>query len=278
MPYDGAVAPRTSKPRIVPALRPDLFLILQHPPRRDRHPALVYLDGFSLPNSRRAMERALGRIAELVSLSITDLKWWGIPNDHHWAIQEELRKRYAPATANQSLSALRGVVGMAHEMGLIPLERYQAALAIPLVPVSSRTGARTPSRAQIDRLIRTAEGDPKGARDAALLGVLAGAGLKRSEVAALRLADFRSRTGTLRLRAGTIKLGTEERALLRAWIAYRGRANGPLFLPMRKSGRPERRQMSGQAVAAVVADRGAQAGLGRLSPEDLRRAYLASTR
>lgn len=157
-------------------------------------------------------------------------------------------------------------------------ERYQAALAIPLVPMSSRTPARTPSKRQIDRLIRSAERerDPKGVRDAALLGVLAGAGLKRSELAALRLADQEPRTGRLRVGTDTIRLGNKERALLRAWISYRGHAHGPLFLPMRKGARLERRQMTGQAVAAIVAERAAQSGLGRLSPEDLRRAYLAS--
>ncbi|MEX2203584.1 MAG: integrase, partial [Actinomycetota bacterium] len=230
--------PRTSKPRILPPLRPDVFLMLEHPPRRDRHPALVYLDGFSMPNSRRAMTRALERIAALIRVPIPDLYWWGIPNDHHWAIREELAKRYAPATANQSLSALRGVFGVAYEMGMIQEDRYLAALAIPLVP-SRGTPARTPSTRQIDRLIGTAQGqaDPKGLRDAALIGVLAGVGLKRSEVAALRLADYEPGTGKLRVGTDTFRLGQRERALLRAWISYRGRAHGPLFLPMRKAGR-----------------------------------------
>lgn len=239
----------------------------------------VYLDRFA-PSSRRAMSRALERIGELLGLRVDEIRWWAIPDRYLWAIREGLGRRYSHATSNQALSALRGVVGVAKEMDMIGDERYQAFLAVPLFASSPSQSRPVPSKRQIARLIAAArrDGDPKGLRDAALLGVLAGAGLKRSEVAALRLADFRSRTGTLRLRAGTTKLGAEKRALLRAWIAYRGRANGPLFLPMRKSGRLERRQMSGQAVAAVVEERAAQAGLGRLSPEDLRRAYLASTR
>lgn len=272
------MAPPTTKPRVLPKLRPDLFLILEHPPPRARHPAHAYVDGLSSLNSRRAMTRALERIAELVSIPITALYWWAIPIGHHWSIREELAKRYAPATANQSLSALRGVLAVARRMEVMSPALYEAAVAIPLVPSSPRTAGRTLSKRQIDRLIRAAQGsgDPKGARDAAILGVLAGAGLKRSEVAALRLADYEPRSGRLTLGSETIRLGPRERALLRAWIAHRGRAHGPLFLPMRKSGRLERRQMSGQAVAAIVAERAALSALRRLSPEDLRRAHLAS--
>ncbi len=272
------MAPPTTKPRLLPKLRRDLFLFLQDPPRPASHPAHIYLHGFSSPNSQRAMTRALERIAELIPFPINDVKWWGIPIGHHWSIREELATRYAPATANQSLSALRGVLAIARRMELMPPALYEAALAIPLVPSSPRTAERTPSKRQIDRLMRTTQGsgDPKGARDAAILGVLTGAGLKRSEVAALRLADYEPRSGRLTLKSETIRLGQRERALLRAWISYRGRAHGPLFLPMRKAGRLERRQMSGQAVAAVVAERAAQSALGRLSPEDLRRGHLTS--
>jgi len=272
------VAPPTTKPRVLKKLRPDLFLFLQDPPRPAGHPAHIYLHGFSSPNSQRAMTRALERIAELISFPVNAVNWWGIPIGHHWSIREELATRYAPATANQSLSALRGVLAIALQRKLMSPALYEAAVAIPLVPSSARTAGRTPSKRQIERLIRTAQGsgDPKGARDAAILGVLTGAGLKRSEVAALRLADYEPRSGRLTLGSETILLGPRERALLRAWMSHRGRAHGALFLPMRKSGRIERRQMSGQAVAAIVAERAALSALGRLSPEDLRRAHLAS--
>ena len=272
------MAPRTSKPRDLPRLRPEPFLMLSSPLARPRHPVFVYLRGLGSANSQRVMRRAMERIAELLQIPVEDIYWWAIPDRYLWSIREELGTRYSHATCNQSLSALRGVVGVAHEMGLVDAARYQLVLDIPLFSSSPPTPRPTPSKRQIARLIGAAGrgGDPKGLRDAALLGVLAATGLKRSEVVALRLADLEPKAGRLTIAGESMRLGPEERALLRAWISYRGRGHGPLFLPMRKSGRLERRQMSGEAIAQVVAERAAQAGLGRLSPEDLRRAYLAS--
>lgn len=50
----------------------------------------------------------------------------------------------------------------------------------------------------------------------------------------------------------------------------------PMHTHRHERGDLTRRQMSGQAVAAVVAERATEAGLGHIGPEDLRRAYLAA--
>jgi integrase len=223
------------------------------------------------------MRVALERIADLVDLSVDQLKWWGIPHDHVWSIREALRKGYAPATVNQSLSALRGVWGIAHEKGLMGKELYQAVHTVPLVQTEARHPAPAPTPWQIGRLNAAAslDQDPKGLRDLAILRLVTGAGLKRSQVVALRLRDFEPKTGKLMAGSRTIKVGPEERSCLKAWIAYRGQASGALFQPMNKAGKLARRHMSGQAVAQVVAERTEQAGLGPLSPEHLRRAFLA---
>lgn len=273
--YDGAVATPKDKPRLFMPLRPDVNLIHEPPVPPGRHPAFVYVRGLSSPRSREAMARALGRIAELFKLRIEELDWSRLTYNHVWSIREELGKRYSPATVNQSLSALRGVLRIAHPDRN---QLYRAAVGVPLVPTGPPPAAGTPSKRQIARLLKEAGRDrsPKGLRDRALLAVVAGGGLKRSEVVGLRLADFDPRTGKLKVGDRTISLSEGEKQSLRAWIAYRGRAHGALFVPINKAGRLTRRQMSGQAVAAVVGERAAEAGLGHLGPEDLRRAYLAA--
>lgn len=273
--------PNRPRPRDLPTLpapRPVSFLMLDPPPRPADHPMHVYLERLA-PSSRRAMEAALGRVAGLLRLPPDGIRWWAIPDRYLWAIHHALGRDHAAATASQSLSAVCGVAGVALEMGEgISPERYQAYLDIPRFPAAPSARRKAPSRRQTDRMIgrARAEEDPKGVRDAALLAVLVGAGLKRSEVAALRLADYDPRSGRLRVREETVRLAPEERALLRDWIGYRGRAQGPLFLPMRKGGAIERRKMSGQAIALIVAERAEQARLGPVSPEDLRRAALGS--
>ena len=273
--------PSRPRPRDLPTLpapRPVLFLMLDPPPRPADHPMHVYMERLA-PSSRRAMEAALGRVARLLRLPPERIRWWAIPDRYLWAICDALGRDHPAATANQSLSAVRGVAKVALEMGEgISPERYQAYLEILRFPAAPAARRKAPSRRQTDRMIgrARAEEDPKGVRDAALLAVLVAAGLKRSEVTSLRLADYDRRSGRLRVGDETVRLGAEVRVLLRDWIGYRGRAHGPLFLPMRKGGTIERRRMSGQAIALIVAERAEQARLGPISPEDLRGDALGS--
>jgi integrase/recombinase XerD len=273
-----ASRPRARDLPTLPASRPVSFLMLNPPPRPANHPMYVYLDRLA-PTSRRAMEAALARVARLLLLPPDGIRWWAIPDPYLSAIRDALGREHAAATAKQSLSAVRGVAKVALEVGAgISPERYRAYLDILRLPAAPAARRKVPSKRQTDRMIETARaaGDPKGIRDAALLAVLVGAGLKRSEVAALRLADYEPRSGRLTVAKETIRLAPEERALLKNWIGYRGRAQGPLFRPMRKGGVIERRRMSGQAIALIVAERAEQGRLGPVSPEDLRRAALGS--
>jgi integrase/recombinase XerD len=254
--------------------RPESFLTLERALPPARHPAYIYLAGLPSPASERAMRRSLERVAELIGLPFEHLKWWGLTYTHLWSIREHLLELYRPTTVRQSQSALRGVLEVALEMGLLAPGAYEAAVAVPLVPLVAPTRARTPSKREIARLIAAARRDagPKGTRDAALLSLLAYAGLKRSEVTGLRLADVSPRTSKLTVGKRIIPLGERERGFLSAWIRVRGRSHGALFQPMNKGGRIARHVMSGQAVAQVVAEWAAKARLGKLSPEDLRRA------
>ncbi len=224
------------------------------------------------------MRQALLRVAELIGLSFEDLRWWGLTYTYLWSIRERLLERYAPATVNQSMSALRGVLRTALDMKLVASGHYEAAAAVPLLDVAPPSRARVLSTRQLERLIAVTKTDagPKGTRDAALLALIAGAGLKRSELTALRLADVSARTGTLTVGERTVRLQGPERELLRAWIRARGRSHGALFQPVNKGGRIARHAMSGQAVSQVVAGRATKARLRKLNPEDLRRAYVAS--
>ena len=64
----------------------------------------------------------------------------------------------------------------------------------------------------------------------------------------------------------------DARRALERWILIRGPEAGPLFNPVNKGGRIERRRLSEQAIYIACQKRAAEAGLPPTSPEDLRRA------
>ena len=90
-------------------------------PPVSQHPVAVYLSGLA-PSSREAMRDALRIIAELVSGGThTELSfpWSELRYQHTTAIRAALQERYAPATTNKMLSALRRVLKEAQQFGLL---------------------------------------------------------------------------------------------------------------------------------------------------------------
>src|SRR4051794_17352371 len=98
----------------VPALLPDAAparaaLVLVASPA-ERNPAAVYLAALA-PSGRRTMAQALGVVADLLAPGIAAeaFPWASLRYEHAQAVRTILVERYAPATANKVLSALRGV-------------------------------------------------------------------------------------------------------------------------------------------------------------------------
>ncbi len=59
------------------------------------------------------------------------------------------------------------------------------------------------------------------------------------------------------------------------WLAVRGGADGPLFVPVRKGGKIRLgRRMTDQAVYGMLKKRARQAGVEAFSPHDLRRSFV----
>ena len=78
----------------------------------DRCPAAVYFAQLK-QSSRRPQKQALDLVASLLTSRTADcltLNWAAIRYQHTAAVRGRLLDRYAPATANRILSALRGVL------------------------------------------------------------------------------------------------------------------------------------------------------------------------
>lgn len=249
--------------------------------------ALAYLATLRSDQSRRSMAKALGVIAELVSSGTTtdpeEIPWHQLRNPHTQAVATALAERFAPSTANQRLSALRGALKAAWRAGLMDSDAYARA-----TDVSSVRGYREPSGRALDAgelvaLFTSCARDtpPVGARDAAVLALLAGAGLRRTEAAALDLIDVHFEACELRV----IGKGNRERVVplqngtldaLVDWVAVRGREPGPLLLAVTGGRALTAMRLSGDALLRICQRRAVRAQVRNFSPHDLRRTFASS--
>lgn len=127
----------------------------------------------------------------------------------------------------------------------------------------------------------------RGKRDAAIV-LLGNAGaLRAGELAALRRPDVKLiRTGLrLYVRGKQVELQAasdpevDPAAALKAWLKAGRIDDGAIFRPVAASGlRTNRDRMSGQAVSAVVAARGAAAGISEVTGLSLRAGYPATAK
>jgi site-specific recombinase XerD len=251
----------------------------------DQQPALIYLARLA-PGSRRTMRTALTTIAGLLTDGRGDLEqlaWAALRYQHTQALRAVLAARYAPATANKLLAALRGVLRETWQLGQMSAEDYHRAANVQTVRGSTLPRGRALQPGELRALFQVCAIDPSpaGVRDAALLAVLYGGGLRRSEVVGLDVADYDPAADSLTIRVGKgnkARLGyTAEgsQPKLQAWLAVRGSAAGALFCPIRKDGTLVVRAMSADAVRKLLRKRAKEAGVAAFSPHDLRRTMIS---
>jgi site-specific recombinase XerD len=244
--------------------------------------AIIYLASLS-EGSRRTMYQSLATIARLLTdgeLDVFSLDWGAIRYQHTAAIRAQLADMYKPATANKMLSALRQVLRHAWKLGQMSAEEYHRARDIQNVKGEVLPAGRDLGVGEIAALIAVCEDDPTlaGARDAAIIALMYGTGIRRASVVKLDLADYDRETGTLRVR--NAKRNKEYLAYmaqdgakraLADWLAVRGDEPGPLFWPINKVGNMAHRRLSTQAIYNVLLKRAREAGVDHFSPHDLRR-------
>lgn len=252
----------------------------------DRNPAAIYLATLR-PVGRRGMLRALTLVAEIASDSretALTLPWHQLRYQHTAAIAAALVERgYRPATINQALSGLRSVLYHAWKLGLMESEDYQRARDVKNRKADNLLRGRALDKEELRTIIKNCqeEKSPAGVRDAALVGVMYGTGLRRSEVVKLELRDYNRKNGGLTIwgaKGGKDRLvyakGGAAKALA-AWLLLRSEEPGPLFCPVHKSGKIRLEAMTDQAILKILKKRGFQAELEPFSPHDLRRTYIS---
>jgi len=254
----------------------------------DSHPVAAYLMRLNTVLSRQTMSWRLDIAARLLSgghCQAMAFPWHRLTRVHLLTLRATLQEDKAPQTVNLTIAAIRGVLKEAWRLGLMPHEQYMRVSDLPTVKGRRLPKGRALEQAELAALFRSCRDDPRralGARDAALLAVLYGMGLRRAEAVGLDFRDYQPEVGALHIRHGK---GSRERLAytntgsaqaLAAWAMLRGRWTGPLFPRMKKHGQITRERISFRSVGLIVQKRAAWAGTARFTPHDLRRTFITT--
>ena len=236
------------------------------------------LHSIQSPHTRRAYEHALDQF-----------HLWYKPEGHgpfSKLVVEAYRAQLlaqglAPSSINVQLAALRKLASEAAARGLLAPE---VAAGIGTVEGAKHAGVRAGNwltREQAQTLLRLPGAETlQGQRDQALLALLIGCGLRRSELAALTLEHIQPRDGRWVIidlvgkgsRVRTVPMPAWAKASIDHWTAAAGFAAGKLMRPVNKADKLAGESMTAQSIFEVVERYSARLGV-RVAPHDLRRTF-----
>ena len=163
------------------------------------NPATLYMANLS--EGSQGMRQVLDVIAGILDPEhdAESFPWHQVTYSESMAVRMALVQRYKPATVNKMLSALRGVLKQTWRLGLIDSDSYHRAAAVENVRCSNLLSGRALETEEIAKLFETCAADqtPMGARDAAILAVFYGCGLRRGELAKLDVDDVDFEDGSI---------------------------------------------------------------------------------
>lgn len=256
-------------------------------------PAVAYIASLRTTVSRRGQVSALNKIAATIidtsemdrhqrALVWRQVDWSSLNAPAARAIMARITG--APAYRNKIMCALRGVARMAWEAKTIDTDTFERIRAIRTEAGLRLAAGRHLPKEEIRRLLEVCslerDRPAAGARDAALIALLAGTGLRRAEACTLQLTGLDLEAGSVRVigkrnkeRMSYLSPGAIE--ALRDWLDVRGYSPGPLFCRISRKGeiRPDH-GLSTIAVNRILDRRAGLAGVVDVTPHDFRRTFI----
>ena len=187
----------------------------------------------------------------------------------------------AASSINVRLSAVKKLAVEAADNGLLAPE---VAAAIARVKGAKRHGVRAGNWLTLDQTERLLDlphsKTKKGKRDRALLALLVGCGLRRQELATLRIEDIQQRDGRWCVvdltgkgnRVRTVPMPPWTKAAIEDWLAAAHFAGGLVLGAVNKGDRITGQGISAQSIYEVVDRYGKELGA-TLAPHDVRRTF-----
>ena len=267
----------------LPSLSPSVLNPVQNP-------VALYLQRLA-PSSRQTMRYVLQEAADRLGaedVAIDEFPWHQLQPGHITALVAALREDgYAPNTSSLYVNAIRGVMNQAWQQSLITQDHLLKIRAVKAGGGSRLVKGRNLRRNLIRELMDACAADPRpqGLRDAAIIAILYGSGMRKSESVNMDLWQVDVEQRSLQV------LGKGNKELIKfapawafekleAWLAFR-RANLPdgleddsfLFNRIRRGNHITRDRLTKHAIYYIAKQRGRQVGVD-IMPHDFRRSFI----
>ncbi|MCM8560023.1 tyrosine recombinase XerC [Pseudomonas shahriarae] len=255
-----------------------------------RNPLTLYLARLA-PSSQLTMRYVLQDAADrlgLEEINLEDIDWHLLQPEHVMALVAVLREDgYAPNTSSLYVNAVRGVMNEAWRISLISQEHLLKMRSVKATAGTRLSQGRNLRRTLIRELMDVCAADPRpqGLRDAAVIGILYGSGMRKSESVNLDLAQVNFAERSLRVTGK----GNKELlkyapawafAKLQAWLEFRREQlkegeqdDSFLFNRIRRGSHITRERITKHAIYYIARQRGEQVGV-KIMPHDFRRSFI----
>ncbi len=249
----------------------------------------LWLSSFPSENTRRAYRKEIkafaafaggNDVAELVAhfLTLEDGQARAVAD--RWRV-EKIARGLSPASVNRSMAALNSLVASARRHGITALRLEAKGVKSKPYRDTKGSGLRG---VQTLLAVATAHKRPeKAARDAAIIRLAYGLGLRRGEIASLNIGHCDLMGGTLHVlgkghgerEAMTITANVKQ-ALL-AWLRVRGASapDAPLFVALDNHSRGAGKRITGAGIFHILRELGEKVGL-KVRPHGLRHTAITS--
>ncbi|MCU1779597.1 site-specific integrase [Pseudomonas sp. 14P_5.3_Bac1] len=254
------------------------------------NPLTLYLTRLA-PSSQLTMRYVLQDAADRLGfedINLEDIDWHLLQPEHVIALVAALREDgYAPNTSSLYVNAVRGVMNEAWRMSLISQDHLLKMRSVKAAPGTRLGQGRNLRRSLIRELMEVCAADPRpqGLRDAAVIGILYGSGMRKSESVNLDLTQINFQERSLCV------TGKGNKALIKyapawafekltAWLDFRreqlkdGEQDDTfLFNRIRRGSHITRERITKHAIYYIARQRGEQVGV-KIMPHDFRRSFI----
>lgn len=255
-----------------------------------RNPLTLYLTRLA-PSSQLTMRYVLQDAADRLGfedINLEDIDWHLLQPEHVVALVAALREDgYAPNTSSLYVNAVRGVMNEAWRMSLISQDHLLKMRSVKAAPGTRLGQGRNLRRTLIREMMDACAADPRpqGLRDAAVIGILYGSGMRKSESVNLDLAQINFDERSLRVTGkGNKELIKYAPAWafdkLTAWLEFRREQlkegeqdDSFLFNRIRRGSHITRERITKHAIYYIARQRGEQVGV-KIMPHDFRRSFI----